>query len=60
MSFLDIIILIVKALVLALAAKTLFAYFTLFERLLLARLGAGAGSGAGGRAGDEAAALGPG
>ncbi|MBK9943030.1 MAG: NADH-quinone oxidoreductase subunit H [Kouleothrix sp.] len=37
MSFLDIIILIVKALVLALAATTLFAYFTLFERLLLAR-----------------------
>lgn len=37
MSFLDIIILIVKALVLALAATTLFAYFTLFERILLAR-----------------------
>jgi NADH-quinone oxidoreductase subunit H len=38
MSFLDIIILIVKCLVLALAATTLFAYFTLFERVLLARL----------------------
>jgi NADH-quinone oxidoreductase subunit H len=38
MTFLDIIIVIVKALVLALAATTLFAYFTLFERLLLARL----------------------
>ena len=38
MSFLDVIILIVKALVLALAATTLFAYFTLFERILLARL----------------------
>ena len=37
MSFLDIIILIVKCLVLALAAATLFAYFTLFERILLAR-----------------------
>ena len=37
MSFLDIIILIAKCLVLALAATTLFAYFTLFERLLLAR-----------------------
>ncbi|MBK9715505.1 MAG: NADH-quinone oxidoreductase subunit NuoH [Kouleothrix sp.] len=37
MSFLDIIILIGKCLVLALAATTLFAYFTLFERLLLAR-----------------------
>jgi NADH-quinone oxidoreductase subunit H len=38
MSFLDIIILIVKCLVLALAATTLFAYFTLFERIVLARL----------------------
>jgi NADH-quinone oxidoreductase subunit H len=38
MSFLDIIIVIVKALVLALAATTLFAYFTLFERIVLARL----------------------
>src|SRR5262249_5430749 len=36
--FLDIIIRIVKGLVLALAATTLFAYFTLFERILLARL----------------------
>jgi NADH-quinone oxidoreductase subunit H len=38
MTFLEIIIVIVKALVLALAATTLFAYFTLFERLVLARL----------------------
>jgi NADH-quinone oxidoreductase subunit H len=38
MPILDIIILIVKCLVLALAATTLFAYFTLFERVLLARL----------------------
>jgi NADH-quinone oxidoreductase subunit H len=38
MTFLDVIILIVKCLVLALAATTLFAYFTLFERLVLARL----------------------
>ncbi|HEX9373368.1 MAG TPA: NADH-quinone oxidoreductase subunit NuoH [Roseiflexaceae bacterium] len=38
MSFLDIIILIVKCVVLALATTTLFAYFTLFERILLARL----------------------
>src|SRR5262245_37138023 len=38
MSVLDVIILIVKCLVLALAATTLFAYFTLFERILLARL----------------------
>jgi NADH-quinone oxidoreductase subunit H len=37
MSFLDVVILIVKCLVLALAAATLFAYFTLFERILLAR-----------------------
>jgi NADH-quinone oxidoreductase subunit H len=37
MSVLDIILLIVKCLVLALAAATLFAYFTLFERILLAR-----------------------
>jgi NADH-quinone oxidoreductase subunit H len=38
MSVLDIIILIAKCLVLALAATTLFAYFTLFERIVLARL----------------------
>ena len=38
MALLDVIILIVKCLVLALAATTLFAYFTLFERILLARL----------------------
>lgn len=38
MTFLDIIIVIVKSLVLALAATTLFAYFTLFERVILARL----------------------
>jgi NADH-quinone oxidoreductase subunit H len=38
MTFLEIIIVIAKALVLALAATTLFAYFTLFERILLARL----------------------
>ena len=38
MTFLEIIIVIVKALVLALAATTLFAYFTLFERIVLARL----------------------
>src|ERR1700712_2144703 len=38
MEFLDVIILIVKCLVLALATTTMFAYFTLFERLLLARL----------------------
>jgi NADH-quinone oxidoreductase subunit H len=38
MTFLDIIIVIVKSLVLALAATTLFAYFTLFERIVLARL----------------------
>jgi len=37
MSFLDVLILIAKCLVLALAAATLFAYFTLFERILLAR-----------------------
>ncbi len=37
MSFLDVIILIVKSLIVALAATTLFAYFTLFERRLLAR-----------------------
>jgi NADH-quinone oxidoreductase subunit H len=37
MSFLDVIILIVKCLVLALATTTMFAYFTLFERILLAR-----------------------
>jgi NADH-quinone oxidoreductase subunit H len=37
MSFLDVIILIVKCLIVALAATTLFAYFTLFERRLLAR-----------------------
>src|SRR6185295_9780433 len=38
MALLDVIILIVKCLVLALAATTLFAYFTLFERIILARL----------------------
>ena len=38
MAFLDIIILIVKCLVLALATTTAFAYLTLFERLVLARL----------------------
>src|SRR6266498_1289462 len=38
MAFLDVIILLVKCLVLALATTTLFAYFTLFERILLARL----------------------
>ncbi|MEN9938891.1 MAG: hypothetical protein RLZZ387_5470 [Chloroflexota bacterium] len=38
MSWLDIVILVVKCLVLALAATGLFAYFTLFERRLLARL----------------------
>ncbi len=38
MSILDVIILIVKCLVLALATTTAFAYFTLFERLVLARL----------------------
>jgi NADH-quinone oxidoreductase subunit H len=38
MELLDVIILIVKCLVLALATTTLFAYFTLFERLVLARL----------------------
>jgi NADH-quinone oxidoreductase subunit H len=37
MSFLDVIILLVKCLVLALATTTMFAYFTLFERVLLAR-----------------------
>ena len=37
MSFLDVIIVIVKSLIVALAATTLFAYFTLFERRLLAR-----------------------
>jgi NADH-quinone oxidoreductase subunit H len=37
MDFIGIIILIVKCIVLALAATTLFAYFTLFERTLLAR-----------------------
>ena len=37
MGFLDVIILLVKCLVLALATTTLFAYFTLFERVLLAR-----------------------
>lgn len=36
MSFLDVIILIVKCLVLALATTTLFAYFTWFERVMLA------------------------
>lgn len=38
MSLLDIILLIVKCLVLALATTTAFAYLTLFERVLLARL----------------------
>jgi len=38
MAPLDIVIVIVKCLVLALAATTLFAYFTLFERIVLARL----------------------
>lgn len=37
MTFLDVIILIVQCVVLALAATTLFAYFTLFERRILAR-----------------------
>jgi NADH-quinone oxidoreductase subunit H len=38
MNWLDIVILIVKCIVLALAATTMFAYFTLFERRVLARL----------------------
>src|SRR6266496_1079566 len=38
MAFLDVGILIVKCLVLALATTTLFAYFTLFDRIVLARL----------------------
>lgn len=38
MSVLDVIILIIKSVVLALAATTAFAYFTLFERRVLARL----------------------
>jgi NADH-quinone oxidoreductase subunit H len=38
MTWLDILILIIKCVVLALAATTLFAYFTLFERRTLARL----------------------
>ena len=38
MSWIDIVILVVKCLVLALAATGLFAYFTLFERRTLARL----------------------
>ena len=37
MTFLDVIILIAQCVVLALAATTLFAYFTLFERRILAR-----------------------
>lgn len=37
MSFLDVILLIVRAIIIALAATAMFAYFTLFERLLLAR-----------------------
>lgn len=37
MNWLDILILVIKCIVLALAATTLFAYFTLFERTLLAR-----------------------
>ncbi|GAB4214067.1 MAG: NADH-quinone oxidoreductase subunit NuoH [Roseiflexaceae bacterium] len=36
MSFLDVLLLIVKCLIVALAATTLFAYFTLFERRTLA------------------------
>jgi NADH-quinone oxidoreductase subunit H len=38
MTFIDVILLIVKCLIVALAATTLFAYFTLFERRLLAKL----------------------
>jgi NADH-quinone oxidoreductase subunit H len=38
MTWLDIVILVVKCLVLALAATGMFAYFTLFERRTLARL----------------------
>src|SRR5918911_1563770 len=38
MSLVDVIIVIVKCLVLALATTTAFAYLTLFERLVLARL----------------------
>ena len=38
MNWLDIVILVVKCLVLALAATGMFAYFTLFERRTLARL----------------------
>ena len=37
MTWIDILILLVRCLVLALAAATLFAYFTLFERRLLAK-----------------------
>jgi len=37
MDWIAILILLVRCLVLALAATTLFAYFTLFERRLLAR-----------------------
>lgn len=37
MTWIDIVILLVRCLVLALAAATLFAYFTLFERRLLAK-----------------------
>ena len=37
MTWFDILILLVRCLVLALAAATLFAYFTLFERRLLAK-----------------------
>src|SRR5690242_5451139 len=38
MTFLEILIVIAKCLIVALAATTLFAYFTLFERRVLARL----------------------
>lgn len=38
MSFLDVVILIIKCVVLALATTGMFAYFTLFERRLLARM----------------------
>ena len=37
MTWLDVVILVVKCLVLALAATGMFAYFTLFERRTLAR-----------------------
>src|SRR5512145_1402020 len=38
MTLLDVIIIIIKSLVLALATTTMFAYFTLFERVMLARM----------------------